>query len=448
MALLRLLVLLAVTSTLFASLANAQTRYITVNDAVNITLEQDIGTVFISAPTIADYKVVNNNNLVLFANEVGNARVIVYGREGQVLLSQAIFVDIDLSQVRRQLKLSFPELDIKIESVGEQVAVRGTVYSSEQRENVYRLVARLLNREREERYDNEANNKEDITDTPPWVDVEQDTTYIGIIEGLELATTQQVNVKVSIAQVSQEFNQTIGTDWSSIGNASGMFSFQQFDASDLSTLVTAIGQDSIAEVLAEPNLTVMSSESANFLVGGEVPVIVTSSSATNITYKEFGIKLGVAARVLHNDKIRLQLSPEVSSVTGTAESAGIQVPLLTTRKAMTTLELADGESFMLGGLMSSDDLEKASRIPLLGDLPILGAAFSKASTQRTKSELVIIATVNLVQPVASETIRLPHINKTSTLERLLNLTPSSHQQSDPDAEAMTLDILSQGGFIQ
>ncbi|MEF1305039.1 BON domain-containing protein, partial [Vibrio owensii] len=278
-----------------------------------------------------------------------------------------VIVDIDLSLVRRQLKLFYPELNIKVESVGEQVAVSGVVDSEEQRDEIYRLVATLLGRDKIEKWDEPqvltfTNEAYDI-DEPQSMIFHRNMTWEGIIEMLEVATVQQVNVKISVAQVTETFAQTVGVDWSSVGADVGEFLFQQFDAADLTTLITALGNENVAQVLAEPNLTVISGESASFLVGGEVPVIVTTNNNVNITFREFGIKLDLTAKVLHEEKIRMQLMPEVSEVERYIRAAGIEVPQFATRRALTTIELGDGDSFVLGGLMSSSDLEELQKIP-------------------------------------------------------------------------------------
>ncbi|KLV04164.1 pilus assembly protein CpaC [Photobacterium aquae] len=426
---------------------HAGDRYITLNDAQDIHLQQDIEKVFISAPTVADYQVIDKHTLVVFAKSVGQARLIAYGNDGQVLLSQRIWVDLDLTQIRRQLQLHFPNLAIKLESVGEQVAVSGTVYSEQERDDVYRTVATLLKRAKTERY--EKTDKLEFQDSgmeePESMIFARNNTWEGIIEQLKVASVQQVNVKISVAQVSETFAKTLGTDWSTLGASVGQFAFARFKPADLSTLITALADDSMAQILAEPNLTVLSGESASFLVGGEVPVIVTSNNNVNITFKEFGIKLDLTAKVMSNEKIRMQLAPEVSDVTKYIKTAGMEVPQLATRKAMTTVELADGESFVLGGLMSSNDLEQLQKVPLIGDLPILGAAFRKSVTERKKTELLIVATVNLVKPVSPEAIQLPYIKKTSTLSRLFNVRNTS---KGDQADALAIDLLSRGGFIE
>lgn len=422
-------------------------RFVTLNDAITLEFNDEIGTIFISNPSIADYKVVTDNKLVLFANAIGQAKVIVYNKDHHVLLSQQVYVDLNLSQVRRQLKLHYPQLNIELTAVGEQVAVNGMVHTEKQRDDIYRMVATLLQREPVERFEETSEHTFETEgfEQASWATFSNNYTWEGIVEGLTLHKIQQVNVKISVAQVSQEFNETIGIDWSA-GNSVGEFSFLEFKAKDITTVISAIGKDNIAQVLAEPNLTVMSGESASFLVGGEVPVVTTSDNNTNISFKEFGIKLELSAKVLENDKIQLQLAPEVSSVEKYIKAAGIEVPQLTSRRAMTTIQLKDGDSFMLGGLMNSEDMEQISKIPLLGDIPYFGAAFRKSTTIRNKSELIIVATVNLIKPIKPTEVRLPQIHKTTTLERLFHITPKhgAYKTDDP----MVIEFINNGGFIQ
>lgn len=157
------------------------------------------------------------------------------------------------------------------------------------------------------------------------------------------------------------------------------------------------------------------------------------------------MRLGLTAKVLREDRIRMQLLPEVSEVERIIQAAGIEVPQLATRRAVTTVELGDGDSFVLGGLMSSTDLEEIQKTPLLGDIPVLGAAFRKSSTDRRRTELIIVATVNLVKPIKNKKIQLPQIQRTSTFYRWLNISSpeSATKGNDP-----TIELLSQGGFIR
>lgn len=448
----RLVTFLTVLFPLYASISFASERYIPLNYAVNMDFDQDINTVFISKPDIANYKVINKRSLVLFTNKIGQSQIIVYGDDKQELLSQLIHVDINLTDVRRQIAIYYPELEIKLTSIGRNVVVSGKVYSEEQRDDIYRTIAGLLGREQVTRYNSAdrltITNGESEFDEMQWVGFHRNYTWEGITERLEIDSVKQINVKISVVQVSKEFNETLGVDWSTIGQSTGQFSFQQFDAASLTTIVSAIGNDNIAEVLAEPNLTVMSGESASFLVGGEVPVIVTNQNTTNISFKEFGVKLNLSAKVQSNQNIKLSIAPEVSAVERIIKAAGIEVPQLSTRRALTTIALADGDSFMIGGLMSSEDIEAVSRVPLLGDIPLLGAAFRKATTKRKKTELIIVATVNMVKPIVSQDVRLPTMHKTSTLSRLFGIYDRKGIREMQTKDVLTIDMLNRGGFIQ
>lgn len=420
---------------LFTINSMAAERTMTLNDATNLRFNDEIGTVFISSPAIADYKIINPHQLVLFASQVGDTTLIVYNTQDEVLLSQRVTVNIDLKKVRRQLALRYPQFNLTLNAVGNQIAVRGQVDTTEQRDDIYRVIGTLLKRPTKQHDDND--DDKNALNAPQWD---------GIINGITVAEAQQVNVKITVAQVTKEFNETIGVDWPSIGSGLKSFSLFQYKFNDLSSVISAIANDSIAEVLAEPNLTVLSGESAKFLVGGEVPMITHDNSQTSISFKKYGISLDLTAKVLSDHKIKLKLAPEVSAVDKIVKSNNLEVPQMITRRAETTVQLADGQSFMLGGLMSKDDQENTAKVPLLGDIPVIGGAFRSVSTRRAKTELVIIATVNLVHPVATTTIRLPHIQKTKILERLFNVTP--HQPYTNQQQEVTDSLLNDAGFIQ
>ncbi|HBC3483146.1 TPA: BON domain-containing protein, partial [Vibrio parahaemolyticus] len=161
-----------------------------------------------------------------------------------------IIVDVDLSLVRRQIKLMYPDLNVKVESVGQQVAVSGIVDSEQQRDDIYRMVATLLGRKKVEKWEDTdiIEFKGDGFDVqePQSMIFARNMTWEGILELLEVATDQQVNVKISVAQVTESFSKTVGVDWSSVGADVGEFLFQQFDAADLTTLITALGNENVA----------------------------------------------------------------------------------------------------------------------------------------------------------------------------------------------------------
>jgi Flp pilus assembly secretin CpaC len=160
--------------------------------------------------------------------------------------------------------------------------------------------------------------------------------------------------------------------------------------------------------LAEPNLTALSGQMADFLAGGEYPIPVQGEDGIGIEFKPFGVNMQFTPTVVDGDIINLALNAEVSSIGPTvATGGGAEIPSLNTRRASTTVELRDGESFAIAGLLQDDFRDTVGQVPWLGDLPILGALFRSASYQREQTELVIIITAHLVNPVRGEALALP-----------------------------------------
>jgi len=162
----------------------------------------------------------------------------------------------------------------------------------------------------------------------------------------------------------------------------------------------------MARVLAEPTLVALSGQSASFLAGGELPIPVPQGlGTTSIEYKPFGIGLTVTPTVLSNERIALKVAPEASDLdyANALSLNGVAVPAITTRRADTTLELGDGESFVIGGLVSRNTSSNVDKVPMLGDLPVLGSFFRQNKYQMTEKELVIVVTPHLVRPMARGT---------------------------------------------
>lgn len=435
----------------------ASVDYITVGDAKNYSYKRAIGTVFVSNPDVVDYKVINNHKVVIYSKSVGISRINIYDKDGGILSNNKVYVDLDLSQIRREIQVKYPMLSIKLTSVGDKVSVSGQVDNEKERNEIYDLVGVFLDRTIENYHNIRSVNKETINEgdatggrsliIDPWVKADNYYRWHGIIRNIKIREPMQVNVKISIAQVTKKFDETIGVDWSTLGNQNGSFSFVKFHPQDLVTVVNALGNDNLAHVLAEPNLTVISGGTAHFLSGGEVPVVTSNLNGSTVTFKPYGVSLDIGAKVLTSDIINLEVAPAVSEIEKTIEQSGFSMPQFLTSQTSTTIQLHDGDSFIISGMTNSLENEHESRIPLLGDIPLLGAIFSKDTTQDQKSELVIVATVNLVRPNKENDIVLPYIKTTSILTRLLN-TDQVLVENEKRNDQSLKKLLDHGGYIK
>jgi pilus assembly protein CpaC len=251
--------------------------------------------------------------------------------------------------------------------------------------------------------------------------------------------------------MSRDVTRQLGVNWQAVGTIVGAGAKQVAVAAALpvagfaagyfngginvNAIVDALAQDNSAHLLAEPDLMAMSGQPADFLVGGEYPIPVSSSlGQINVTYKEYGVRLDFVPTVLDSGKILLHVRPEVSALstqgsiqTGSGSSA-IVIPALTVRRADTTVELGSGQSFAIAGMLQKNRRQDDSGIPGLGDIPILGALFHTDTYDNSETELVIIVTPYIVKPVDDPSVlKTPDqdFSPPNDLERLFLLRQTS-----------------------
>ncbi|MBW3694702.1 general secretion pathway protein GspD [Vibrio sp. T187] len=427
-------------STLSFSVSSQTITNLSKGGMQTITVLSDIQSVFISDPEIADYQVIDERKVVVFGKQLGYASLAVYGAEGKTLASRKLWVNPSLDYIQQQIQVLYPNANVVAANIGKQVVLSGVVATEDEKDKINELVGTLLEKSKEE-YKLEWDLGEDDSQE---IEFMKRRYFDGIVNNIEVSAVKQVNVKLSIAEVSHSFLEEFGVTYGSEGAGAGVFVDQltNFSASDIISVITAIGNDTVGQILAEPNLSVISGETASFLVGGELPVVTVVDGTTNVDYKEFGIRLELAAKVHDDDKITLALMPEVSSLDTQYSNESYDLPALKTRRARTTVQLGDGKSFVLGGLLSTEDKESLKKVPFVGDIPVLGALFRNSGTERSKTELIIVATVNLVKPIDANQIQLPTMKKTTTLERFFVVEREYKQASS----IWTQEIMSSGGF--
>ncbi|MBT9433437.1 hypothetical protein JZM24_17495 [Candidatus Sodalis endolongispinus] len=181
------------------------------------------------------------------------------------------------------------------------------------------------------------------------------------------------------------------------------------------------------------------------MVGGEIPIVTTSTNGSNVTYKSYGIKLKVGAKARDSQHIRVTLNEEVSSVSKEyVTDSKTTLPALTTRQAKTTVELADGESFLLAGLISNEEMQGMAQLPFIGDVPVLGALFRDVNNEQERKELVVVATVNMVKPTFAQNVPLPDLKRSPLWATFLNLNKVINKSGRKRVQ----DFIEKGGFIK
>jgi pilus assembly protein CpaC len=288
-----------------------------------------------------------------------------------------------------------------------------------------------------------------------------------IDNGLRVNSSVQVSLHVRIAEMSRTLTRELGVNWATV-NGNGVSSpanlgkHVQFGVAtdttvadstaspsqavlslvhgwNLETVIQALSDDQLVHLLAEPNLTTMSGEPANFLVGGEFPIpVATNANTVSVDFKQYGISLSFVPTVLSGGQISLHVRPEVSQLDkangvtfffgGANNTAGLSIPGLDVRRADTTVMLGSGQSFAIAGLLQDQTSLTGNAVPGLGDVPILGALFRSDSFQRNESELVIIVTPYIVKPVSDPSaLRLPTDGWRSPtdIERIIYLRQSA-----------------------
>ena len=387
---------------------------LSVGEGQMVTLPRNVANVWTSNPKVADVYVNSPRQLNLFGKDAGEATVIATAADGSVVYGANVRVNQNISQMDAILHQAMPDSDIHVTTVGQVAVINGTVASPDDAAQAQELVRALLN---------PGKKAGDPLDILP-------------INRLKTATPLQVTLKVRIAEINRTALKSMGVSIFSSDSGSG-FKFGIGQGTEATTgpgsnpfkIVSAIlggttfgaaghflgldlagsldlaASDGVATILAEPNLTALSGETASFLAGGEFPIPVSQSLGTvTIEYKQYGVGLAFTPIVLSDGRISMRVRPEVSELSdaGSIKVGVVQVPALVTRRAETTVELGSGQSFMIAGLLRNTTNNSLSKAPLLGDLPVLGMLFRSTKYQRQETELVVIVTPYLVRPVSNE----------------------------------------------
>jgi pilus assembly protein CpaC len=373
-----------------------------------------VNRISIANPEIADFLLPSAHEIYIIAKKAGTTN-ITFWQDNRLAGIYDLNVVYDLSALKQQIHQALPdEKNIMVISTNDTITLTGKVSSNS---NLSQAMAIARSYAAEDRINNmmEVGGIHQVMLEVRIAEISKDTTKrLGInflyVDGNEFG----VNLLGSLAQLVKPQDGVLGTgapfDILVSPAVNALFRIEDGSAT-WTGLIDALKSDGLAKVLAEPTLIALSGQTASFLAGGEFPVPVPQGlGEIAIEYKEFGVGLNFTPTVINDKKIGITVAPAVSELdfSTAVRFAGFVAPGITTRRASTTIELGDGQSFAIAGLLQENINDSISKFPILGDIPVLGALFRSRSFQKRETELVIVVTPRLVKPVSGpDQIALP-----------------------------------------
>jgi len=362
-----------------------------VSQAVTVVISEPVGKVVSAQPSIADAQPITDRSIYLVGRDFGTTTVNLFSAEGKPVGLLAVEVGVDTADIAASIRAAVPAANVKVSTVNGRVRLSGTVPDTNTMDKVLAVVAQYGSPQ--------------------------------IINTMTLVGGQQVNLEVRILEAQRDAGRELGIQWSgSIGDTGVNIanttegSFSQFVTGiisggiSLNATINALEAKSLVRTLAEPNLTTLSGVKASFLAGGEVPIRTTDQNGNvALQYRQFGVLLGFTPLVLDNDRIQIHLQPEVSGLNGFTASND---PIFNTRTLDATVELRDGQSFSVAGLLQTDNRLNQDQLPWIGDVPILGSLFKSSSYKKHDTELVVIVTPRLVKPLTPGQVAATPLDQT------------------------------------
>jgi len=441
---------------------------VTVNKSMVFRLAERAKRVSVSQPEVADVLVVAPSQLLINGKNVGTTSLIIFDDKGGVS-NYDLIVAPDISALRTQLRSVFPNETVEISTSGPSLVLRGEVSNEVVYDRVLEIVATYLPPKPPATVTPSTsqsftigtspiaqisssgtgfagggtlafNEEASLTDPYRWNDKKK---IDGVIDLLVIREIRQIELDVVVADVSMNKLREIGFDFAQaykgqvaslstigssafgslgtqtiVGNAItsvGTFppatgAFQWVNgAYSFATLYRMLQNKDVAQILAQPRLVVKNGRSGGFLSGGEVPIITTTANTFGVIYKPFGVRLDFIPTITLSDRIDLRVFPEVSDI---AAGAGTGTPSFVVRRTVSRVELKEGESLIIGGLLDQRTVKDLTKFPFLGDVPILGALFRSTKFNNKESELVFVITPRIVRTMKpGEKPQLPSMEK-------------------------------------
>ena len=338
--------------------------------------------IVVGDPEIANVQPLTNRSFYVLGINAGTTGIALFDEQKNLIGSVDVEVSVDTTRLKTAIRENVPDANIKVTTTNGQVVLSGSAPDQVSADRAKKIAGKF------------AGNEDEIINSVNVTSSQQVQLNVRFVE-INRNAGQELGVKINDLSYNSETRKsdlaTIG--YASVGNFMGSL---VSGGLNVDVAIKAMEDRGVARRLAEPNLVARSGETASFLAGGEFPIAVTGKNGeVSIEYKKFGVGLEFTPTVLKDGLISLEIEPEVSSID---EVSSTGFPILSVRRARTSVDLKSGQSFMMAGLYQADNDNKGSNLPGTRKLPVIGALFASKEFQRKETDLVMIVTPHLVQP--------------------------------------------------
>jgi pilus assembly protein CpaC len=362
---------------------------VVIDGTITMRSDEAFSEVRVANTDIADVVILSDKSFYLTGKDRGRTSVMVYDGKKRLLDVIAVNVNYDVQGLKKAFHQSFPKENIEVRRMAGKIYISGRVSTNKISEQALKIA--------------EAYAGENVTNGLSIRDSHQVMLEVRFVEA-----TRTVIKELGVGLLTQQageftFASGVGLLGSPATPAGSLLLSDMIGPTSIDARIDALEERGVIRTLAEPNLISMSGQKASFLAGGEFPIPVSARNGEiAIVYRQFGVGLSFTPTVLDDGVINLQVSPEVSQLdeTTSIRVGGVAVPSLSIRRADTTVELRNSQSFAIAGLLQNTQTNNTSQVPWLGDVPVLGALFRSSRYKNNETELVIIVTPRLVQPVS------------------------------------------------
>ncbi|ASM72979.1 type II and III secretion system protein family protein [Pseudosulfitobacter pseudonitzschiae] len=391
----------------------ASTLNVPMNRAVVVESDIPFSELSIANPAIADISSLSDRTIYVLGKSPGLTTLTLLDASGQLITNVDVRVAADISEFKERLRQILPGENIEVRTANDGIVLSGTVSSTARLQRALDLASRYA----PDRVSNlmSVGGIQQVMLKVRFAEMQRSVSKSLssslALNGTTLGGDLGINGGTGTSNTSGAVTNSLGGNIPGTNSNAGaiLFGFNA-GSTQVGILLEALETKGVVRTLAEPNLVALSGQEAKFLAGGEYPVPISQDNGTvTVKYKPFGIELNFIPRVVDKDLINLELEAAVSAIDPTNGFSvnGFDIDAFTRRETSTTVEMRDGESFAIAGLLQDDFTDNNSQLPWLGDVPVLGALFRSASYQRNQTELVIIITAHLVTPTRGEALALP-----------------------------------------